>query len=308
MKTISQLKLMMSLVLICFTTGLMAQDQTDQELSQKLYQEYQENGIDKALDMYNKSSAKGNEYTGMSEPLNILAYRIMMDSHDMEAAKKAFKAQIEEYPDKANPMDSYADLLIEEGDKEQAKEYLKKSVALAENSDNEQENTEVYRASKAKLAHLENKDRKLDFLIGTWNTDLTSYQDGKETNKSTGYTTSTDYDEDNGMMNVVIKDPSGNPVAKRIVVYDALDDAYDMAYIDPTQPLGIRTSTIKVKDMGDNKYEFMENYTTRDGKEKTARHELKKNEDGNLEWVIYDKSEDGSDWEKVAVYDYKKSM
>lgn len=307
MKTTFQLRLMLSLVLICFTTGLMAQE-TNQDLAQKLYQEYQQNGVDEALEMYNDSSAKGDEYTGLSEPLNILAYRIMMDSHDMEAAKKVFKAQIDEFPDKANPLDSYADFLIEQGDKDQAKEYLKKSIAIAENSNMDQEKTDVYRASKAKLAHLENKDRKLDFLVGNWNTDLTSYKDGKETNKSTGFTTSADYNEDNGMMNVVIKNPSGTPVAHRIVVYDALEDAYDMAYIDPTQPLGIRTSTIKVKDMGDNKYEFMEHYTTRDGKEKTVKHELVKNSDGNLEWVIYDKPDTGNDWEKVAVYDYKKSM
>lgn len=302
MKTTHQLKLMLSLVLICFTTGLKAQD--TQELADELYQEYKENGVDAALAMYDKNPAKGDEYTVMSEPLNILAYRIMSDQ-DMDAAEKVFLAQIDEYPDRANPLDSYAEFLMEKGQNEKAKEYLRKSAKIAKDSDKEQEKREVYRTSKAKLAQLENKDRQLDFLVGNWDLNITQYQDGEENGNFSGFTSSAEYDEDNDMITFVMKNASGRTVGKRIVVYDALEDVYDMAYIDPNQPMGIQNSKVEVKNMGD-KYEFIEHYTDREGKEKTARHELQKKPDGSIEWVIFDKSDDGTDWEKDVMFVYNK--
>ncbi|WP_144962926.1 tetratricopeptide repeat protein [Gillisia sp. Hel_I_86] len=170
----------------------------------------------------------------------------MLEDQDLDAAKKVFEAQIAEYSKEANPYDSYADLLLEMGNKEEAKKNLKKSVELAEK--------------------------------GT-----------------------TDLDEQ-------IFNQGNNPVGKRIVVYDAMEDRYDMAFINPTDPLGINVSYIKVKDLGNNKVELMETYVDRKGKDRKVRHEVMKNSNNSIEWVVF-QQEDGSDkWGKATVQNYNKSM
>ncbi len=61
-----------------------------------------------------------------------------------------------------------------------------------------------------------------------------------------------------------------------------------MAFIGSTEPFGIRMSHSKVKDLGNKKIELTESDVDRDGKEKTARHEIMKNNDG-VEWLFLNK-------------------
>lgn len=70
--------------------------------------------------------------------------------------KKVFEAQIAEYSKEANPYDSYADLLLEMGNKAEAKKNLQKSVDIAKRSDTDLDK-QIFRASTAKLEKLENK-------------------------------------------------------------------------------------------------------------------------------------------------------
>ncbi len=51
----------------------------------------------------------------------------MMEDKDLETAEAVFKTQIEEYPEQANPYDSYGDLLLEKGEKEKAKKNILKN-------------------------------------------------------------------------------------------------------------------------------------------------------------------------------------
>src|SRR5690606_9745335 len=91
--------------------------------------------------------------------------------------EKVFKLNMEEYPQAANPHDSYADFLMQKGDKETARKHYEKAVAMAEKgSSNDDKN--LFRMSKAKLAKLDNKHKQLDFLVGNWDVKSTSFAEG----------------------------------------------------------------------------------------------------------------------------------
>lgn len=303
METILKSKWALSCMLLFFGLVAMSQDTKDNPLEEQLYKEYKANGIDKALQMYDKSSAKGDEYTSLSEPLNQLGYRLMNEK-DLDAAEKAFKAQIEEYPNQANPYDSYADLLLEKGDKEKAMANFKKSVELAANIKDPEEKRTMLRASKSKLAMLQNKQSEMEFLAGKWAVTGKNYQDGKESNSWNGQD-EVDYDKDHNMVSIKHFNQNGDLVGERILKYDALNDKYDMAYINANQLNGISVSSMKVKDMGNGKYEMIETYEDADGNKKHAKHEISKNAE-DMNWIISE--EKGTDnWEKVASIDFKKA-
>lgn len=282
-------------------TGLMAQDEKEMKkasIGDLVYEEYQENGIDAALEKYEALEMENpDDYHWDEWELNRIGYDLMEEG-DMEAAERVFRYNMEAYPEAANPYDSYADYLIEQGDIEQAKEYLQKSMAISENSDIEDEKTRIYRGSKAKLAKLENKGKDLDFLVGNWTVNSSSFEDEMETGKFSGVD-EFEYDEDSMMLTVKHKNASGKTTAKRILVYDAINDEFDLAYINAEGPMGIRTSTIKMHETGDDTFEFIEDYETEEGEKKQIRHELRKNSDDQVEWVIFEPGENGEDWEKV---------
>ncbi|MBT8318841.1 MAG: hypothetical protein KJP01_01780, partial [Gramella sp.] len=160
MSTIIKLKWGISILLLCFTTSLVAQKEGE-KLTDKLYEAYKDNGAQEVLKVYEKNNMN-KEYEGMAEPLNVLAYRLMQNDKDLEAAEMLLKAQIEEYPEEANPYDSYSDVLLEMGKKEEAKKHIEKSLMLAAQKDTE-ENQLVIEAGEAKMAMLENKDKQLNF-------------------------------------------------------------------------------------------------------------------------------------------------
>lgn len=288
--------------------GTVAQEDMEMQkasIGDKVYEEYQENGIDAAMEKYEQFEMENpDEYRWNEWELNRIGYQLMGEG-DMEAAEKVFRYNMEAYPEAANPYDSYADYWIEQGDVEQAKEYLKKSLSLSENSENEDERIQLFRASKAKLAKLENKGRELDFLVGNWTVNSSSYENDMET----GSFKSKDefvYDENSMMLTVNHKNASGKTIAKRILVYDAIDEAFDLAYISAEGPMGMRTSSLKLEDKGENTYEGIEDFETWEGEKRQIKHELKKKSDDHLEWVIFESDENDNSWKKVYAMNMEK--
>ena len=190
--------------------------------------------------------------------------------------------------------------------KHEAKKYLKESIEMAKNSDSEDEKTRIFRGSTAKLARLEKEDQQLGFLTGDWNVQIVNYDKGKEVGKFDGKVMS-EFNDNNNILTSKYVNSLGETVNQRILVYDAIDKTFDMAYIDPVEPLGINLSKVKIKKSGDNSFELMEDYTNREGEKKSAKHEIVKESDGKLMWTIYEQGAD-KNWEKAAVWTYNKSM
>jgi hypothetical protein len=189
--------------------------------------------------------------------------------------------------------------------KTEAKINLQKSIDIAKKSDSDLDQ-QIYRASIAKLAKLENKHRIFEFMDGNHDVDISNYKGGEVTNKNKLHSTAS-YDELGNILSVNFTNQANKSVGKRIVVYDAIEDQYDMAFLNATDPLGIRVSHIKVKDLGNNKVELMESYVDRKGKEHSVKHEIMKN-NGSVEWVIFEKDETSKNWEKTTVQNFNKSM
>lgn len=305
MKSLLNLKKLASIFLMFLTISFYAQDKADVGLDEKLHAEYKAKGIDKALKMYNKSSAKGDDYTGVSEPLNILGYKLMLDDKDLEAAEKVFLAQISEYPNEANPLDSYADLLKEKGEKDKAIEYYGKSAEAAKNIKDENARRSMMLASKAKKAELENKHNAMSFLAGDWNIEGQNFEGGKEGNSWKGRD-KFKYNENKTMLTVEHYNSNDQLVGKRIMAYDAINEVFDVAYFSTTQMRGIRTSQIKVEESGEGNYVLVENYTDDNGTNKQAKHKISQLDDSTIKWTIMEETDSG-DWEQATVKNFKKS-
>jgi tetratricopeptide (TPR) repeat protein len=305
MKLKFNIKWIMSLCLIFMFAPANAQDEEKTSIGEVVYEEYQDSGIDEAISKYKDLKAnQADEYTWNEWELNNIGYQIMNDDNDLEAAEKIFSLNIEEYPNAANPYDSYADYLLEKGDKEKAKEYLKKSIAIAEKSEKEDEQTRILSTSKGKLARLDNKDKQLDFLVGDWNIDATGYQKGKKADKMTGKDKVV-YEKNANALFFHHFDDQQQSEGMRIISYDAVDDEFDVAYLSPSSMQGIQMSSMKMKNVGENKYEFMDRYTTRNGKEMMMKHEMERVSDNEIHWVIFERTEQG-DWQKIYAMNMTK--
>lgn len=296
-------KWILGIMLISLCSTVFGQDVTENTLQDQLYKEYKANGIEQSLKAYQKLNTD-KEYNGFQEPLNMLGYKLMQEDKDLEAAKKVFEAQIAEYSNEANPYDSYADVLLEMGNKAEAKKNLQKSIDIAKKSDTDLDQ-QIYRASKAKLAKLENKHRMFEFMDGKHDVEISNYDEGKLTNKNKFHSTAS-YDESGNILSVNFTNQANNSIGKRIVVYDAVEDQYDMAFLNATDPLGIRISHVKVKDLGNNKVELMESYVDRKGKAHSVKHEITKS-NGSAEWVIFEQDDVTKNWEKATVQNFNKS-
>jgi tetratricopeptide (TPR) repeat protein len=302
MKTGIDLKKLISLMLILCGGLLFSQEETKVPLEEKLYEEYKSNGLDKAMELYeNKKTA---EFESLQEPLNILGYKLMMEDKDLEAAELVFKAQIKEYPEQANPYDSYGDLLLEKGEKEKAKEQFKKAAELAENIEDEEEKNQMKQASLSKLAKLENKHRQLDFLTGDWEITQTGYRDGQAMEVPAS-TQNVSYLPGESVLRIKHTREGNTPCCERIVAYDAMEDTYEMAFISSVNPTGIEVSDIKIKDNGNGKFEFIEDYNENDTQKK-ARHEITKTDNDHIQWNIYVPKEGSPDWELVSEMQFKR--
>ncbi|MFD1079808.1 tetratricopeptide repeat protein, partial [Longispora fulva] len=181
-------------------------------------------------------------------------------------AEKVFKLNMEEYPTAANPYDSYADYLLEKGQTDEAKEYFKKSIAIAEKSDKEDEQTRIMSASKGKLAKLEKKDKQLAFLQGDWKVESTGYTDGKEAMTMKSHD-KISYNEDVNALLIRHFNAQNESDGIRMIAYDAMDDTFDIAYISPDGMQGIETSTMKMETKSPTEFTFMDKYVSRTGKD-----------------------------------------
>ena len=298
---------LLSILFFCLATLGYSQDMNNQNsVGDVVYKEYKENGIDKALEKYRElKQNESSKYNFTEWELNRIGYQIMNNDGDLDAAEKVFKLNMEEYPEAANPHDSYADYLIEKGDKEAAKEHLEKAISMAEKSTREDEK-DLLKMSKAKLAKIDNKHKQLDFLVGNWDVKGTSFAEGLGGGVYTG---KDEYvqEENENMIIVNHLDQSGNIMGKRIMVYDANNDVYDVAYINTNAPMGIHVSTLKLNKLSDNKYEFTEQDKDIEGDGKKIKHELLKNQDGSLEWVIMESEPDKEEWKKVYAMEMSKN-
>lgn len=307
METKLNLSQVLSLCFICLTSFVFSQETTNpNSVGDIVYEEYRQNGIESAMEKYRDLKANNSdEYEFNEWELNRIGYLVMENDGDMEAAEKIFKLNMEEYPDAANPHDSYADYFIKKGDKEAAREHLEKAVSMAENSTREDEK-ELLKMSKAKLAKIENKHRKLDFLMGEWNVTGTSFAEGLGSGVFTGRDEYVQ-NEDENMIMINHLNQRGEVMGKRIMVYDAAEDEYDVAYININTPMGIRTSSLKLKELDNDTYELIELPNEQDEDDKQMRHELKKNPDGSLNWVIYESEPDKEDWKKMYAMDMSRN-
>lgn len=254
--------------------------------SDQLYQTYKSGGIDKALSSYNSSKAKGDEYTLLSEPLNVLGYRLM-DDGDLDAAEKAFMAQIEEYPNEANPYDSYADLLMKKGDEEKAKENYQKAIELSATMDDVDAKQQMLEASKSKLAMLEGKGTDMKFLEGKWKTKMWNIQNGSKSAAREGSVEFT-ANGSNTILTGINIDNQGNYAGTRLIAYNALKDEYDMSYAS-TAANGISPSTLKVESSSPDKTVIIESYEE-NGKPIKIKHVMKRTGD-EISWEIHDISQ-----------------
>ena len=299
MRAIIKLRWSISIMLLCFSTSLLAQNE-GQIMADQLYKTYKEKGAKEVLKVYNENNTN-KEYEGMAEPLNVLAYRLMQDDKDLKAAEMLLQAQIEEYPNEANPYDSYSDVLMEMGKKDEAKKYIEKSMKMASEKDTE-ENQLVIEAGKVKMAMLENKDKQMNFLVGNWENETKTYSKGEETNSSVS-SNSISYSDEGSIMIVDHNDPGNKPCCKRIMVYDPNEDEFDVAFMRRNQPTGIYNSKMKIKELDPNHLELTESYTNNDDEEVTMKHDIVK-KTNKVEWTTY-ASTDG-EWEKVRTMNLTK--
>jgi len=300
MSAISKIKLGISLLLICFTTSLFAQNGSEDDMASSLYEVYKEKGVKEALKSYEKNNTNKN-YEGLAEPLNVLAYRLMQEDNDLKGAEVLFLAQIEEYPEEANPYDSYSDVLLEMDKKDEAVKYIEKSLAIAEMTDHE-ENSLIIEAGKAKKAILENKDKQLNFLVGNWDNETKIFQNGEEVNNSKS-TNDISFDSGGSIMIVDHDDGNDKPCCKRVMVYNPVNDEFDVAFMNRNQPNGINNSKMSLKEIKPDHYEMIETYTNNEDEMVEVKHDIIKKAD-QVEWTTYNSGDSG--WEKVRTMDLKK--
>ncbi|NJW51420.1 hypothetical protein HC175_00645 [Salinimicrobium sp. CDJ15-91] len=291
------------LLLIIFAFDGFAQEKTSTSIQEEIYKEYKSNGVDQAISKYRQHKKNAAHELTQAE-LNLVAYRIMNEDKDLDAAGKIFKLNMEEYPQAANPYDSYGDYLVEKGNEKEAKEYFQKSAALSKNSQDEWEKKTLYPNTTSKLAKLDRKHKQMDFLLGDWNIDATAYQDGKETIKMK-IKDKIQFDEDTNSIFIHHFNEQNEPDGIRIITYDALDDEFDVAYFHSDRLRGIEVSRMKMKTIGDNQFEFMDSFTTGDGEEMQLKHEIKKVSDSKMDWVILEQN-DNNEWQRVYAMNMTK--
>ena len=286
-----KLKWRIGTLLFFLILSMNAQDQA-QETVDELYQVYKNQGAKAVLESYQKNNPN-TAYEGMAEPLNILAYRLMQEENDLEAAKILFQAQIDEYPQEANPYDSFSDVLLEMDKKDEAVKYIEKSLAIAEKHDHEQDDL-IMEAGLAKIAIIENRDKQLNFLIGNWNNETQVYQNGEVMN-TTNSSNRISFDEAGSMLVVDHDTGDSKPCCKRVMVYNPLEDEFDVVFMRRNAPEGISNSKMKVKEMGPDQYQIVESYLDDSNQQLRFKHDITK-EDGLVKWAVYEETESG--WNK----------
>ncbi|WP_029037486.1 tetratricopeptide repeat protein [Salinimicrobium xinjiangense] len=291
------------LLLILFVAGGYAQEKTSTSIQEDIYTAYKSNGVENAIAKYREHKKKGDYELSQAE-LNAVAYRIMNEDEDLDAAERIFRLNMEEYPKAANPYDSYGDYLVKKGNEKEAKEYFKKSAEISKDSKDEWEKNSLYPQTRSKMAKIDKKHKQMDFLLGDWNIDATAYENGKEVQKMKGKD-KIEFNEETNSIFLHHYNEQNEPDGIRIITYDAIDDEFDVAYFNPNRLRGIEVSHMKMKPAGDNHYEFTDSYTTMEGKKLDLKHEIKKISDSEMDWVIFEK-DDSDQWQRVYAMNMTK--
>lgn len=291
------------LLLILFIYTGYAQELPPNSIGNEVYTEYKANGIDEAISKYKKLK-KSTEKELTQGDLNLVGYKIMNEDKDMDAAEKIFRLNMEEYPKAANPYDSYGDYLVEKGNLQEAKEYFKKSAAMSKDSKDDWEKNTLYPQTRSKMAKIDKKDKQMDFLLGDWNIDATAYENGKEVQKMTGKD-KIEFDEETNSIVIHHFDAQNEPDGVRIITYDALDDEFDVAFLNSDRLRGIEVSSMKMKPISDNQFEFIDTFTLRDGEKMKLKHDIKKISDNEMDWIIFEQN-DNNEWQRVYAMNMTK--
>lgn len=303
MKTSAKTAGLTSLLLILFIFSGFAQEIPSNSMGEEVYKAYKAKGVENAISAYKKLK-KEDKYELTQADLNLVGYKIMNEDKDMDAAERIFRLNMEEHPKAANPYDSYGDYLVEKGNESEAKEYFKKSAAMSKDSEDDWEKNDLYPNTRSKMAKLDKKHEQMNFLLGDWNIDATAYEGGKETLQLKGKDKIEFNKETNSIFLHHFNDKN-EPEGMRIITYDALDDDFDVAYFNADRLRGIEVSEMSVNPVGENHYEFMDSFITRNGEEMKFKHEIKKISERELDWVIFEKN-DKDEWQRLYAMNMTK--
>ena len=303
MKTRATTTALSFLLFLMFIFAGFAQELPPDSIGEEVYKEYKANGVDKAIAKY-KTLKKSEKDELTQADLNLVGYKIMNEDKDMNAAEKIFKLNMEEYPQAANPYDSYGDYLVEKGDEMKAKEYFSKSAEMSKDSRDEWEKNTLYPQTRSKIAKIDKKHKQMDFLLGDWDIDAVAYEDGKEVMKMKGKD-KVKFDDASNSIILHHYNEQGEQDGMRIITYDAMDDEFDVAYFNANRLRGIEVSRMKMNSSSNNSYEFMDVFTTGDGEKMELKHEIKKVSDNKMDWIIYEK-DDSEQWQKVYAMNMTK--
>ncbi len=291
------------LLLFLWLAPAYAQMDDKKSVGEAVYDDYKAEGIEKCIETYHGLKKKNaDEYKFDELQLNRIGYKIMDEDNDLQAAKKIFWLNLEEYPDAVNPKDSYADVLVRLGEKEEAKEYYKKAIKTYEDKGAFERN--VARNSKAKLAVLEKKHKELSFLEGTWISENTFWNSENEENKQKEEI-SFKYHNDLvliGEMKPEERSKEEIPGPVWVVTYNAQDDSYETSWIGPNLR-GLLDSKLRIEKKEANNYHFMEEFKENE-EEFLLRHEIQAN-GSSVKWTTY-QSKNGDEFKKVAMHNMTK--
>lgn len=291
------------LLLILSIFGGFAQEIPANSIGEEVYNEYKANGIESAVSKYQK--LKGDEKYDLTQgDLNLVGYKLMNEDKDLDAAEKIFKLNMEEHPENANPYDSYGDFLLEKGSAEEAKEYFKRSAEMSKVSDDDWEKNFLYPMTMSKMATMDKKHKQMDFLLGDWNIDATAYEDGKEVQKINGKD-KIEFNKETNSIFLRHFNEQNEPEGVRIITYDAIDDEFDVAFLNADRLRGIEVSQMKMTSGKEDQYEFLDIYTPANGEKMELKHEIKKISESELDWVIFEKN-DNDEWQRLYAMNMTK--
>lgn len=302
MKTILQSCFLSLMLALCMQPAY-AQTTDQKSVGDAVYALYKEKGIDKALAEYqNMKTKKATEYTFDEFQLNLIGYKLMNEDNDAAAAKKIFWLNMQEYPNAINPKDSYADVLVRLGEKEEAKQYYQAAIDTYQKQGKFERN--VSRNANAKLAVLNNKHQAFNFLAGDWAVSTSWWNEKNEEFKDTGEAS---YTFANDM--VLVAEMKPQAMAKNdlrgqvwVITYNAQEDRFETAWIEPSLR-GLLLSTMKLESQEGNKHIYLEEFKE-DGEEYVLRHEILP-EGNSIQWVMYE-SKNGQEFRKMFQADMSR--
>jgi hypothetical protein len=299
---------MKTLIRTCFLSMLLAfwilpahaQTSDQKSVGDAVYAVYKDKGIDKALSEYQSmKKKKAADYEFDEHQLNRIGYKIMNDDNDAAAAKKILWLNMQEYPNAINPKDSYADVLVRLGEKEEARQYYQAAIDSYQKQGKYERN--VSRNSTAKLAVLNNKHQAFNFLAGDWAVNSIWWNDKNEEFKDSGEMS---YTYANDM--VLVAEMKPQSMAKNeirgqvwVITYNAQEDRFETAWVEPNLR-GLLLSTMKLESQEGNKHIYLEEFKE-DGDQFVLRHEIVP-EGNSIQWVMYE-SKNGQDFRKMLQAD-----